>query len=145
MVGLDCDAGRCLAPDGLNSRSTTPARPPSRGETSATCHHVTSRHHERRMGDGPHAAASSIPCNHEMEDAMPAPQRRRVTRVAVHLCHAVSDDVNATLLQHTPNLLNIIHIHTGNTDATVELAVTVLNNFDLKRDAVQTKNDLPAQ
>ena len=58
---------------------------------------------------------------------------------------AVSYDVNTVLLQHTPNLLNIIHIHASNTNAALNLAVTVLNNLDLKRDTVQAENDLPAQ
>lgn len=45
------------------------------------------------------------------------------------LSHTVLDDVNAVLLKHATNLLNIIHIHAGNTDATLELAVNVINNF----------------
>lgn len=65
--------------------------------------------------------------------------------VAVSRCHAVSHNVNVVLLQYTPNLLNIIHIHAGNTNATVDIAVTVLNDFKLKRDTVQTENDLPTQ
>lgn len=61
------------------------------------------------------------------------------------LCRTISDDVNTFLLQHATNFLNIIHIHAGNTDAALELTVTVLNNFELKRDTVQPENDLPAQ
>lgn len=63
----------------------------------------------------------------------------------VDLCHTVSHNVNAPLLQHIPNLLNILHIHAGNADTALELTVTVLNNFKLKRDTVQSENDLPAQ
>ena len=52
--------------------------------------------------------------------------------VIVGLCHAVSYDVNTILLQHAPNLLNILHIHTSNTNAALNLAVTVLNDLELK-------------
>lgn len=65
--------------------------------------------------------------------------------VIVNLCCTVLDDVNAFLLQHAPNLLNILHIHASNTNATPNLAITMLNDLNLKRDAVQTKNDFPAQ
>lgn len=65
--------------------------------------------------------------------------------VVITPCRTISYDVNVVLLQHLPDLLNIIHIHTGNTNAAVDIAVTVLNNFKLKRNAVQTKNDFPAQ
>ena len=65
--------------------------------------------------------------------------------VAVSHCHAVSHNVNTVLLQYAPNLLNVPLIHAGNTNATVNLTVTVLHNFKLKRDTVQTKNDFPAQ
>ena len=61
------------------------------------------------------------------------------------LCRAVLDDVDTVLFQHTPNLLNILHIHAGNTDTALDPTVTMLKNFDLKRDAVQTKNNFPAQ
>ena len=62
-----------------------------------------------------------------------------------NLCRTVSHNVNTPLLQCAPNLLNLLLIHTTNTNATVDLAVTVLHNFELKRDAVQAKNDFPAQ
>lgn len=65
--------------------------------------------------------------------------------VAVSHCHTVSHNVNTVLLQCSPNLLNLLLIHATNTNATVNLTVTVLNNFKLKRDTVQAKNDLPAQ
>ena len=61
------------------------------------------------------------------------------------VCHSVLYDVNTPLLQHTPNLLNILHIQAGNADAALDLAVAVLHDFKLKRDTVQTKNDFPAQ
>lgn len=61
------------------------------------------------------------------------------------LCHTVLDDVNTVLLQYAPDLLNILRIHAGNTDTALDLAVNVFNNFELKRDTVQTENDFPAQ
>ena len=119
-------------------------------------------------------ATSSAPYDHETEDVMPVQERTtqltrtdpsRTDQKAEHdnedpitvktfqigrismssLCRTVLDDVNTILLQHTTNLLNIIHIHASNTDTTLELAVTILNNFDLKRDTVQTEDDFPAQ
>lgn len=57
----------------------------------------------------------------------------------------VSHNVNTVLLQCAPNLLNLLLIHTSNTNATVDLTVTVLHDFELKRDTVQPKNDFPAQ
>ena len=61
------------------------------------------------------------------------------------LCRTVSHNVNTVLLQCAPNLLNILLIHTTNANAAVNLTVTILHNFELKRDTAQTKNDLPAQ
>lgn len=57
----------------------------------------------------------------------------------------VLDDVNVILLQHTPNLLNILLVHAGDANAAVDIAITMLNNFEIKRDTVQPKNDLPAR
>lgn len=57
----------------------------------------------------------------------------------------ISHNVNTVLLQRAPNLLNLLLIHTTNTNATVDLTVTVLHDFKLKRDTIQTKNDFPAQ
>lgn len=54
-------------------------------------------------------------------------------------------DVNVILFQYAPNLLNVLLIHTTNANATVDITITVLNNFELKRDTIQTKNYLPAQ
>lgn len=65
--------------------------------------------------------------------------------VVVSHLHAISHNVNAALLQRAPNLLDLLLIHTTNANTTVNLTITVLNNFELKRDTVQTKNDLPAQ
>lgn len=65
--------------------------------------------------------------------------------VAVSHCHAISHNVNTVLLQRTPNLFNLLLIHTTNTNATVNLTITVLHDFKLKRDTVQTENDFPAQ
>ena len=59
--------------------------------------------------------------------------------------HNVSHNVNTMLLQYAPNLLSTLRIHARNTNTTLNLAITVLNNFELKRDAIQPKNDLPAQ
>lgn len=61
------------------------------------------------------------------------------------LCYTVSHNVNTMLLQHAPNLFNLLLIHTSNANATVDITITVLNNFELKRDTVQAKNYLPAQ
>lgn len=65
--------------------------------------------------------------------------------VAVSPRHAISHNVNTVLLQCALNLLNLLLIHTTNANATVNLTITVLNNFKLKRDTVQAKNDFPAQ
>lgn len=68
-----------------------------------------------------------------------------VSRYVVSLCHTVSHHVNTILLQCAPNLFNLPLIHTTNTNSTVDLAVTVLKNFELKRDTIQTENDVPAR
>lgn len=65
--------------------------------------------------------------------------------VIVDFCRIALDDVNVVLLQHSPNLLSFLRVHASNTNTTLDLTVTVLNNFELKRDAVQTENDFPAQ
>ena len=65
--------------------------------------------------------------------------------VAVSPCHAISHNVNTVLLQCAPNLFNLLLIHTSNANAAVDITITVLNNFELKRDTVQTKNDFPTQ
>lgn len=65
--------------------------------------------------------------------------------VIASLCHTVSHNVDTTLLQCAPNLFNLLLIHTTNANATIDITITVLNNFELKCDTVQTKNDLPAQ
>lgn len=108
-------------------------------------------------GNKAHMAAPSIPCNHETENAMPpleqTPQLTPADPIRAErpiglggvVCRIVLDDVNAILLQYTPNLLSILHIHASNTDTVLDFAVTVLNNFELKRDAIQTENDFPAQ
>lgn len=65
--------------------------------------------------------------------------------VVITPCHTVSYEVNTILFQHAPNLFNLLLIHATDANAAVNLTVTVLNNFELKRDAVQPKNDFPAQ
>lgn len=60
-------------------------------------------------------------------------------------CRTVLYDVNTMLLQCAPNLFNLLLIHATNANATLDLTVNVLNNFELKRDTIQAKNDLPAQ
>lgn len=65
--------------------------------------------------------------------------------VAVSPCHAISHNVNTVLLQCAPNLLNILLIRTTNANAAIDITITVLNDFELKRDPVQAKNYLPAQ
>ena len=57
----------------------------------------------------------------------------------------VSHNVNTALLQCAPNLFNLLLVHTTNANTTVNITLTVLKNFELKRDTVQTKNDFPAQ
>lgn len=115
-----------------------------------------SPHHPGMSGNGVHAVASAVPYVHETADTTPVqfsqtlqvqsnPSSWVSQYVIVDLCRTTLDDVNTVLFQHAADLLNIIHIHAGNADTTFDLAVTVLNNFKLKRDAVQTKNDLPAQ
>lgn len=73
--------GRCLAPDGLNSRAPMLTCPPRRGETSATIYGswFPTRHPitPRTSGDGPHMTVSPVPCDHETEDTMPALRKRR--------------------------------------------------------------------
>lgn len=148
-------------------------RLPHPGETSATLRGLvpdTSARRPRTSSNGPHASVSSVPCDHETKDTMPIQWRRlpetlgadapaqQDTVAKSHFrsdfsckadwcvaCHTVSQNINATLLQHATNLLNIIHIHASNADTTFDLAVTVFNNFEFKRDTVQAENDLPAQ
>lgn len=59
--------------------------------------------------------------------------------------HTVSYEVNTFLLQYALNRLNILLILAGNANVTLDLAVTVLENFELKRDSIQTENDVPAR
>ncbi len=59
--------------------------------------------------------------------------------------HAVLYEVNTFLLQYALNRLNILLILAGNANVTLDLAVTVLKNFELKRDTIQTENDVPAR
>lgn len=61
------------------------------------------------------------------------------------LCRTVLYDVNTVLLQCAPNLFNLLLIHTTNANATVNITITFLNNFEIKCDTVQAKNYLPAQ
>ena len=119
-------------------------RPPHSGCWFPTPHPIT----PITSGDGPHMVTSTIPRSHGTADVMSVQFSGtfRIGRVGMSLlCHTALDDVNAILFQHTPNLLNIIHIHAGDTDTTVDITVTVLNDLELKRDTIQTKNDFPAQ
>lgn len=68
-----------------------------------------------------------------------------MSRYVADLYCTVSHNVNIVLLQCAPNLLNLLLIHATNTNAAVNLTITVLHNFKLKRDTVQAKNDFPAQ
>ena len=126
-------------------------RPPHLGETSVTLrslvHDVSPSPPPRTSGDGLHTAASSTPCDHGAEDTTPVQQKRlsEPQHVVIDLCHTISYDVNALLLHYALNRLNILLILAGNTDVTLELAVIALKNLELKRDAVQTENDLPAR
>lgn len=65
--------------------------------------------------------------------------------VVISLYHTVSYEVNAFPFQYALNRLNILLILAGNTNATPDLAITVLKNFKLKRDTIQTENDVPAR
>ena len=65
--------------------------------------------------------------------------------VAVIPCHTISYEVNALLLQYALNRLNILLILAGNANVALDLAVTILKNFELKRDTIQTENDVPAR
>lgn len=51
--------------------------------------------------------------------------------VVISPSHTISYEINAFLLQYALNRLNILHVNAGNANATVNLAVTVLNNFKL--------------
>lgn len=57
----------------------------------------------------------------------------------------ILDEVNALPLQYTLNTLNILPILAGNTDIALDLAVTILKNFKLKCDTIQTENYMPAR
>lgn len=64
------------------------ACPPHQGETSATIWGVGSRHitpsPDILKSDGGHTVASSIPCDHETEDAMPVLRKRRGAGTPAH-------------------------------------------------------------
>lgn len=148
-----------------------PARPPHRGETSATLRCVgprrrqpiTPRTPRKADGCGPHTAVSPVPYDHKTEDTIPAQRKkhseRRRAGAAAHthqikwvgisllasVTYTVSHNINTVLLQYAPNLFNLLLIHASNTNATVDIAVTVLHDFELKRDTIQTENYLPAQ
>lgn len=123
------------------------ARPHHQGETSATPRCVGSRH------------ASPSPPEHRVRGRIwPRPPPRAITRqktrcqsygkdedVSPYACHTVSYEVNAFPLQYALNRLNILLILAGNTDIALDLTVTVLENFELKRDTIKTKNDVPTR
>ena len=132
--------------------------PPSCSETSVThtAHHpqnTTKGGVRWAMGDGLHVDASpahaitrrGTRCQSEER----APQLTHTSGwtywYVTGLPHTISHNVNPPPLQYTPNLLNILHIYASNANAALNLAITVLNDFKLKRDTVQTENDLPAQ
>lgn len=169
------------------------ARPPYRGETSATLggfgsQHINPPHPEQTIERSKHDGQTSPeendtriddePLHHEADRAGATATTTRDPTLGAHaaraveragernavtesqfqsnlsrwtywyvadLCCTVSYDVNTVLLQHAPNLFSLPRIHTGNTNATVDIAVTMLNNFDLKRDTVQTKNNFPTR
>lgn len=77
--------------------------------------------------------------------AEPAAATKAAEYVAVSHCHTISHNINTVLLQRALNLFNLLLIHTSNANAAVDITITVFNNFELKRDTVQTKNNLPAQ
>ena len=59
--------------------------------------------------------------------------------------HTVSYEVNTFLLQYALNRLNILLILAGNANVTLDLAVTVLKNFEPNRDTIPAENDVPAR
>lgn len=120
-----------LAPDDLNSRRPMLACPHHWGETPTTLWGVGSR--------------TSSPPGSTTSDERTFHVGWVDQYVAVSHCHAISHNVNTVLLQCAPNLFNLLLIHTTNANATVDITITVLNNFEIKRDTVQTKNDFPAQ
>lgn len=142
MVGLGCVAGYCLAPDGLNPRAPTVSLSTHLGETSATPQGVGSKH----TSPSPQTTTKGGREIVHMRPCPPSHDRMgQRTRCQSCGCHIVLDDVNTFLLQHAPNRLNILLVHAGNTNAAIDIAVTVLNDLELKRDTVQTKDDFPAQ
>lgn len=133
-----------MLPDGLNSRASDGGLPTPLGCWLSTRQPIP----PRTSGDGPHAVAPSSRTITRQRTRCQSNRKGTPTlkeRGARLTCHIVSYEVDTTLLQYAPNLLNIIHIHASNTNAALNLAVAVLNDFELKRDTVQTENDLPAQ
>ena len=75
------------------------ARQHHQGETSATLPGLvpdTSAHHPRTPGDGPHMVASSAPCDHETEDAMPALRKKRGAGAPAHTYRSEPNDPHRT-------------------------------------------------
>ena len=159
-----------LAPPTIPQQTTNhPEQPIERGEQNGEAH---SEDDNARVDDEPlhheaHRARASMTTTRK---PMPGPYATRVVERARerdtvaerhfqsnlsgwtgrltycrYPCHTISHNVNTVLLQRAPNLLNLLLIHTTNANATVDITITVLNNFKLKRNTVQTKNDLSAQ
>lgn len=61
------------------------------------------------------------------------------------LCRTVSYEVNAFLLQHALNPLDILLILASNANVALNPTVAVLKNFELKRDTIQAENYVPAR
>lgn len=158
-----------LAPLAIPQRATNhPEQPIERSKHDSQPH---PEDHNARIDDEPlhheaHRARATVatarkpvPGPHTARIVKRAGKRNTITkrhfqsnlsnRVGWHviavLCYTVSHNVNTVLLQHAPNLLGLLRVYASNTNTTLELAITVLNNFDLKRDALQPKNDFPAQ
>lgn len=127
------------------------ARPPHQGETSATLGDVGSRHispsppEHRMMGRirsrPPPRAITKRRTRCQSDGRDPPSHEER----APQLTRTASHNINTALLQCAPNLFNLLLIHASNTNTTVDITITVLNNFELKRDTIQAKNYLPAQ
>lgn len=124
------DGGRDASP-GAGAPAHTYRSDPSRKEASAWVPH------------GP-SSRTGLEAEHDSEDPFLV-EPFKFEWVGMSFCHTALEDVNVILLQHAPNLLSILRIHTSNTNAALNLTVTVLNDFELKRDTVQTENNLPAQ
>lgn len=112
--------------------------PPNRNETIATT--------TREPAPAPHTARvvertrkrDTVAERHFQSNLSRCTSRRGVGST-------VSYKVNAFLLQYALNRFNILLILASNANVALDLAVTALKNFELKRDTIQTENDVSAR